>query len=728
MIILKRLELQGFKSFANKTILDFPSCLTAIVGPNGSGKSNIVDAFRWVLGEREAKQLRGGKLENLIFAGTPKKPAASVARVSLYFDNRNKNFPVDREEAVLSRRIDRSGVSQFFWNDEETRLKDLVTVLAKNRLGSRGLMVINQGESDIFVKSTPQERRMFIEEILGLREFRLKKDQAERQLEQSNINLEKAKAIVAELTPHLRFLRRQKTKWEKRTQLETELRELENSFFANRYWGIKKESADLDKAIVEVDTELNEVSKTIKNLEENIQKLNVFESNRNEINLIRKEIRSLLEKRSVLEKELGKLEAKIELARTKKTTVEPSKLIKTIEEAKIAFERLINLDDIKEIKNIIKEWLRRFTALLSPEEDRKDSEDFIQQQNFIHSEIKDIEKKLEILNKKEEEILTLQEEVNKKFRHLIETLEAKKQLYREIEQKKERLLFEKEKLELRLKELEHQFRTFDRDINELTQLQPPKVDTSQNWEMMEKKIFRLRTELAAIGEIDEVLVKEADETERRYEFLTKEIKDLEKASADLKAMIKELEVKIHNDFQKAFHIINEEFNKFFRLMFGGGRAHLKLVIPKTKVVSESEVEAEVKKEQNFDNKNEIKKEEKEEKEILAGVEIELNIPRKKIKGLEMLSGGEKSLVSIAALFALISVSPPPFLVLDEIDAALDEVNARRFAQMIKEFSQKTQFIIITHNRATMEVADILYGVTMGDDGVSKVFSLKLESD
>ena len=116
----------------------------------------------------------------------------------------------------------------------------------------------------------------------------------------------------------------------------------------------------------------------------------------------------------------------------------------------------------------------------------------------------------------------------------------------------------------------------------------------------------------------------------------------------------------------------------------------------------------------------------EQAELAAGIEIDLNVPRKKIGNLEMLSGGEKSLVSLAALFALISVSPPPFLVLDEIDAPLDEENARRFTELIKEFAKTTQFIIVTHNRITMESADILYGITMGDDGVSKVLSLKLE--
>ena len=185
---LTHLELQGFKSFAPKTRFDLQERVVGVVGPNGSGKSNIIDAIRWVLGEREAKQLRGDVLGNLIFAGTSKRPQASLARVTLGFNNVNKIFPVDNEEVTLTRRIDRAGTSQFFLNDEEIRLKDLIPMLAKARLGSRGLTIIGQGQSDVFVRINPEERRLMIEEILGLKEFRLKKKTAERRLEKSRVN------------------------------------------------------------------------------------------------------------------------------------------------------------------------------------------------------------------------------------------------------------------------------------------------------------------------------------------------------------------------------------------------------------------------------------------------------------------------------------------------------------------------------------------------------------
>ena len=151
-------------------------------------------------------------------------------------------------------------------------------------------------------------------------------------------------------------------------------------------------------------------------------------------------------------------------------------------------------------------------------------------------------------------------------------------------------------------------------------------------------------------------------------------------------------------------------------MFNGGSAKLKMEKIEKKTQPQTEESEVIVTEQADDS----------EEEKTAGIEIELSVPKKKIKSLDVLSGGEKSLVSIAVLFALISVSPPPFLVLDEIDAALDEDNSKRFAQMVKEFSKGVQFIIVTHNRAVMEASDVLYGVTMNEDGTSKLLSLKLE--
>ena len=154
---LKRLELNGFKSFAGKTVLEFPSGITAIVGPNGSGKSNVVDAVRWLLGERDAKNLRGAKIDDLIFAGTAKRPRLGMATASLHFENKNNFFPVDFAEVSVVRQISRDGQSKYFLNKSEVLLRDLVDFLAKARLGSRGMVVVTPGNSDLFNFATPTE-------------------------------------------------------------------------------------------------------------------------------------------------------------------------------------------------------------------------------------------------------------------------------------------------------------------------------------------------------------------------------------------------------------------------------------------------------------------------------------------------------------------------------------------------------------------------------------------
>src|SRR3989338_8188802 len=231
---LKRLEIVGFKSFAQKTALDFPGGIAAIVGPNGTGKSNVIDAVRWILGEREAKNLRGGKAEDLIFSGTPKRPRMGMAQATITFDNTSGFFPVDFNEVTIQRRIERDGNSRYFLNKAEVRLKDIIDFFAKVRLGTRGLSIINQGSSDLFVRVTPQERRVMIEEILGLRQYQLKKHEAERKLKNTGINLEKVKAMIDEIAPHLRFLKRQTARRKKLSGIKKKLGEIGDFFFKKK--------------------------------------------------------------------------------------------------------------------------------------------------------------------------------------------------------------------------------------------------------------------------------------------------------------------------------------------------------------------------------------------------------------------------------------------------------------------------------------------------------------
>jgi chromosome segregation protein len=234
------------------------------------------------------------------------------------------------------------------------------------------------------------------------------------------------------------------------------------------------------------------------------------------------------------------------------------------------------------------------------------------------------------------------------------------------------------------------------------------------------RIRKLKLQLDQIGGIDPLIMEEYEETKKRFEFLSAQLSDLTQASESLKKVIKDLEKKIEGTFKVSFENINKEFDRYFKIIFGSGKANLfiKYSVSGKRLEKESE--------QSNGSNDEDLEEENDEEQKIAGIEINVALPGKKISNLSMLSGGERALVSVAVLFAIISNNPPPFSILDEIDAALDEVNSEKLARIIKDISSRTQFIIITHNREIIKQANVLYGVTMQSDGVSKIISLKLE--
>jgi len=722
-MFLKSLELNGFKSFASKTLLEFPAGLTAVVGPNGAGKSNLIDAIRWLLGEREAKNLRSAKAEDLIFNGTPKKPRMSLAQAGLHFDNNSGFFPVDFKEVSIIRRVGRDGVSQYFLNKAEVRLKDVIDFFSRSRLGTKGLSIINQGDSDLFVKASPEERRIMIEEILGLREYQIKKIEAERKLKNTSFNLEKVRAMIGEVAPRLRMLKRQTNKWLKRLDLQKELDELENNYFSYKLNEIETSQSKINPLLKSLEAQIDEQEKELKILESEIKKIESQPKEEyQEIKKIKNQQSKLLLERSQIQKELGRLEAKLEFLgspqKAQGLVFKNEELLGLINETRDLLEKCLVQSNFENLKEIVKTLIKKIDDFLSPDENNvlkpQELTDLEELKNNLETTFNNLEKELRKLEEQETKFTTGLEKFNKKFQEAFESVEAKRKELRNLEEEKNKVLFEKEKLNLKLQDLENQLRQIGRKLEEFQSMEVQLPYTEVELPEIEKRMLKLRAELAAIGEIDESLVREAQEVENHYDFLTSQSKDLDKAIIDLKNLIKELNEKIHFEFNSSLKLINEEFNKFFRLMFGGGNAKLKVTSLKLKVsVNNDTITRDSNEEPNNSGNDEIS----------TGVDIDLSLPKKKISTLEMLSGGERSLVSIAALFALISISPPPFLVLDEIDAALDENNSKRFANLVKEFSKKTQFIIVTHNRAVMEAADVLYGITMGEEGTSKVLSL-----
>lgn len=324
----------------------------------------------------------------------------------------------------------------------------------------------------------------------------------------------------------------------------------------------------------------------------------------------------------------------------------------------------------------------------------------------------------------------------------LETIRQKLSTYNQNEENKKREIFNKQqqaleiqkqinKLQQNLTDCEIKLARWQTKRDELKHL--ASQDFSDSWENLTKRwskqteieidLAKLETEIQQlknkkelIGSIDEETINEYKEINERHAWLEQQTSDLRQAVASLEKIITDLDNKIRDQFSSNIKLINKKFSHYFSILFNGGKAELK--IKKEDIATETESEEE--------NQNEENKEIKTTQSVISGIEIMATPPGKRLQSISMLSGGEKALTSIALICAIIANNSSPFVVLDEVDAALDEANSLRFAEILQELSDKTQFIVVTHNRATMEKAQLLYGVTMGADGVSKLLSIKLE--
>src|SRR5947209_5150595 len=224
--MLKRLELVGFKSFADKTQFDFPAGITAIVGPNGSGKSNIVDAVRWVLGEQSAKSLRGGEMADVIFNGSTSRRSFGMAEVTMTFDNGRRTLATEASEVEITRRVYRSGEGEYLINGQLTRLKDIRDLFLGSGAGTDAYSVIEQGRVDVLLQASTKERRTIFEEAAGISRFKAKKVETLRRLERVDQNLQRLRDILEEVEKQLRSVKLQASKAQKFQEYDARLREL----------------------------------------------------------------------------------------------------------------------------------------------------------------------------------------------------------------------------------------------------------------------------------------------------------------------------------------------------------------------------------------------------------------------------------------------------------------------------------------------------------------------
>jgi chromosome segregation protein len=224
---LKRLEMKGFKSFAQRVDLNFEKGVTGVVGPNGCGKSNVTDAVRWVLGEQNARSLRGQKMEDIIFSGTDRKKPQGLAEVTIVFDNSSQTLPVPYQEVSITRRMYRSGESEYYLNKTRCRLKDVREMLMDTGIGKEGYSIIGQGRIDEILSQRGEERRLLFDEAAGIVKFRTRKEEAEKKIKQTDENLSRLKDIIIELESQLAPLREQADQAEKYLSLREKVSVLE---------------------------------------------------------------------------------------------------------------------------------------------------------------------------------------------------------------------------------------------------------------------------------------------------------------------------------------------------------------------------------------------------------------------------------------------------------------------------------------------------------------------
>ena len=229
---LKRLELQGFKSFADKSILEFKPGITSVIGPNGSGKSNISDSIRWVLGEQSMKSLRSSKAEDIIFAGTQARKSLGFAEASIVIDNTDGSLPIEYSEVTITRKIYRSGETGYFINKVPCRLKDVLELFMDTGIGKDGYSIIGQGKIDEILSNKSEDRRHIFEEAAGIVKYRTRKQESEKKLEQTKLNLLRINDILSEIEASIEPLKVQSEKAKQYLDLREELKNIELGVFA----------------------------------------------------------------------------------------------------------------------------------------------------------------------------------------------------------------------------------------------------------------------------------------------------------------------------------------------------------------------------------------------------------------------------------------------------------------------------------------------------------------
>ena len=837
---LNKIEIKGFKSFGDKTIINFNSGVTGIVGPNGCGKSNIVDAIRWVLGEQKTSLLRSDKMENIIFNGSKSRKKLQLAEVSISFDNTKNLIPTEYSTVTVTRKYFRSGDSEYLLNDVKCRLKDITNLFLDTGISSNNYAIIELSMVDNILNDKDNSRLHLFEEAAGISKFRKRKKETFNKIKQTELDLDRVEDLVYEIEKNLRSLKRQAKQTEKYHKYKDEykiisinvalevskttmsslkeqkqkLTKVENentkvvTDLAKKNSKLESAKSSLipyEKKLLKLQKKLNQVLDKIRNFEESkrmksqkakmlIEKIEDLrdrikydtESNKRsefsissiqkEILSNEKELKKVIDKLKITKKDYTKYEEELKDKNVKITDIKEvedqfrqlNHNLESISNKRNQVERLLLLDNIdkksvvEKIKSIDKEILElkkgfktienlfktenkeiiRINKLFS-EKSKDLSTDEIKY-NSLKNNIESLKKEMEYKNatyksnkiriaenidnlkKSEKEVVKIDTDTDSNDNSLIKLYDEKSKSEKDLQKFEDEYYKLKSTINLddsSIKELQNKkdinlnlidelkSNIYDNEIelNSVEQRLSIEFDLDINTCKADKDFFKdssvdsminkreeLKEKIEKIGQINPLAMEAYKEIKERHEFITKEREDLLEAKDSLLKTIEEIDIVAKESFLKSFEKIKSNFKTVFRSLF----------------TDDDDCDLLINDEEN---------------PLESSIEIMAKPKGKKPLTINQLSGGEKTLTATSLLFAIYLLKPAPFCVFDEVDAPLDDANIDKFNKIVNKFSNTSQFIIVTHNKRTMNNADIIYGITMPEQGVSKVVPVDLRN-
>ena len=786
----KKIQLNGFKSFAEKTDFLIEKGLTGIVGPNGCGKSNIVESLRWCMGETSAKSMRGSGMEDVIFSGTSNKPSKNIAEVLISLSNDKGNIKYkDTGEITIRRKIEKDKGSKFYINGKEVRAKDAQMFFADLSTGAHSPSIISQGKIGALVTAKPTDRRTILEEAAGISGLHVRRHEAELRLGAAENNLKRADELRRQQEKQLANLEKQAEEATKYKIISEEIKKIEAGLFYLRLRDLEKEISIENEINTEADNELKKFNKKIEEIdvqvkkesekidpikEKNIQSLSKIQrlnlelkSLDDESERVKLEIKNQKNALSTIHEDIDREKSIIiDATSNEKRLKEEKKELIEIDSKYYDTEKKSNEDlnttknslsiEIDKIKDLIKNQqnndailaLDNFKTIIDQYADSFSKNQSIKKESIKRNErIKSIDSEIESWRNlfiNSDKMINQLNERKTKINQSLNDLEKKPQSQAEKRGEISQSLRSSEQEKLADEDI---IKKTDIIVNEL--LEKLNITKEDSIQIRERKASSSATVEGLKKRKDDLLDRVQEElnlTEKNLlDFSNLEKEDEFPDSVEQEELL-DAKKRIRDKLGSVNLRADEETSKY------------KIEIKKMELDREDLVTAISKLKESINELNQKGRERlldafgkvnrkfnevytklfnggnakleliDAEDPLEAGLDLLVSPPGKRLQSITLLSGGEQALTALSLIFAVFLTNPSPICVLDEVDAPLDDANVTRFCNLLDELTKitSTKFIIVTHHALTMSKMDRLYGVTMPEKGISQIVAVDLQ--